>query len=127
MRRTLTSAARVATLVGCLILTSCATTSALHNFEKRGLASWYGPRHHGKKTASGEIFDMEKMTAAHRTLPFGTWVRVRSEIDGKEVRVRINDRGPYAGRRILDVSRAAAEQLGMLSRGELQVELSFDP
>ena len=127
MQRKLTFWFYVIASLSFLVLTSCATTSGHHDFEKRGLASWYGPGHQGKKTASGEIFDMNQMTAAHRTLAFGTWVRVRSEVDGKEARVRINDRGPYAGKRILDVSRAAAEKLGMLSRGELPVELRLDP
>ena len=97
----------------------------------RGVASWYGPRHHGKKTANGEIFDMNQMTAAHRSLPFGTWVRVKSlnsaPAGAKEVRVRINDRGPYSGGRIIDLSREAARRLDMLTRGELEVELFIEP
>lgn len=111
-------------LCGALLLASCA--SSPYRIENRGLASWYGPRHHGKPTASGEIFDMNKLTAAHRTLPFGTWVRVHSVSDGKEVRVRVNDRGPYSGGRIIDLSRESARQLGMLVRGEALVELSIE-
>lgn len=80
----------------------------------RGLASWYGPRFHGRRTASGERFDQHQLTAAHRTLPFGTIVRVRSLVNGRTVDVRINDRGPHIRRRVIDLSRAAAEALGLL-------------
>ena len=90
---------------------------------QRGGASWYGPGFHGKRTASGERYDMNAMTAAHRTLPFGTWVRVRSLVNGREVNVRITDRGPFVGTRVIDVSRSAAEALGMLSLGFKQVVL----
>lgn len=90
---------------------------------QRGHASWYGPGFNGRRTASGERFDMHAFTAAHRTLPFGTLVRVRSLVNGREVEVRITDRGPYSGNRIIDVSRAAAEELGMLGLGFKQVVL----
>ena len=90
---------------------------------QRGGASWYGPRFHGRRTASGERYDMHAFTAAHRTLPFGTLVRVRSLVNGREVDVRIIDRGPYSRGRIIDVSRAAAEELGMLSLGIKNVVL----
>ena len=80
----------------------------------RGLASWYGPRFHGRRTASGERFDQHQLTAAHRTLPFGTVVRVRSLVNGRTVDVRINDRGPHLRKRVIDLSRAAAEALGLL-------------
>ncbi len=90
---------------------------------QRGQASWYGPGFHGRKTASGERFDMNTMTAAHRTLPFGTLVRVRSLVTGKEIDVRVNDRGPYSGGRIIDLSRAAAEALGLLAIGVKDVLL----
>ena len=90
---------------------------------ERGGASWYGPGFHGRRTASGERFDMHALTAAHRTLPFGTLVRVHSLVNGREVDVRITDRGPYAHNRIIDVSRAAAEELGMLGMGFKQVVL----
>ncbi|CAN5672486.1 hypothetical protein BH10BDE1_BH10BDE1_16570 [soil metagenome] len=109
-----------------LALAACATSPKPGEFEKRGLASWYGPRHHGKKTANGETFDMNAMTAAHRTLAFNTWVTVRSVISGKSVKVRINDRGPYSGHRIIDLSREAAKRLGMISRGEEEVELTVE-
>jgi rare lipoprotein A len=83
----------------------------------RGIASWYGPRFHGRRTASGERFDMHALTAAHPSLPFGTVVRVRSLVNGREVEVRINDRGPHIQRRVIDLSRAAAKSLGLLDSG----------
>jgi len=92
---------------------------------ERGGASWYGIQFHQKKTANGERFDMGAMTAAHKTLPFNTRVCVRSLVNGKEVMVRINDRGPYASGRIIDLSRAAAEELGMIGLGIKQVALSI--
>ena len=90
---------------------------------QRGKASWYGPGFHGKRTASGERFDMEALTAAHRTLPFGTRIRVRNSQNGREVVVRINDRGPWARDRIIDLSKAAAAALGLLQAGEAPVVL----
>lgn len=89
----------------------------------RGKASWYGPRFHGRRTANGERYDMHAFTAAHKTLPFGTKLRVRSVHTGKEVVVRINDRGPYKHQRIIDLSRAAMVALGTLERGVTEVEL----
>ncbi|WP_309679924.1 septal ring lytic transglycosylase RlpA family protein [Polaromonas sp.] len=90
---------------------------------ERGGASWYGPGFHGRRTASGERFNMHDFTAAHRTLPFGTVVRIRSLVTGREVDVRINDRGPFSAGRVIDLSRAAAESLGMLGLGVKQVQL----
>lgn len=90
---------------------------------QRGGASWYGPGFHGRRTASGERYDMHAMTAAHRTLPFGTWVRVHSLVNGREVDVRITDRGPFIRSRVIDVSRGAAEALGMLGLGFKEVVL----
>lgn len=90
---------------------------------ERGGASWYGPGFHGRRTASGERFDMRGFTAAHRTLPFGTWVRVHSLVNGREVDVRITDRGPFIRSRVIDVSRGAAEALGMLGLGFKEVVL----
>ena len=89
----------------------------------RGRASWYGPGFHGKRTASGERFDMNDLTAAHRTLPFGTRVRVRNTQNGREVVVRINDRGPHISDRIIDLSKAAGAALGLLQAGEAPVVL----
>ena len=79
----------------------------------KGVASWYGPGFHGKKTANGERFNTNDLTAAHKTLPFGTKVRVTNEQTGKSVVVRINDRGPYAHGRVIDLSKAAAEAVGI--------------
>ena len=90
---------------------------------QRGGASWYGPGFHGRRTASGERYDMNAMTAAHRTLPFGTWVRVQSLVNGRQIDVRITDRGPFINSRVIDVSRAAAEALGMLGLGFKEVVL----
>jgi rare lipoprotein A len=88
---------------------------------QRGGASWYGPGFHGRRTASGERYDMNAMTAAHRTLPFGTWVRVNSLVNGREVDVRVTDRGPFSRSRVIDVSRGAAEALGMMGLGFKEV------
>ena len=85
--------------------------------EDRGVASWYGESFHGKQAANGELFDMEALTAAHRTLPLGSVVRVVNLSNGKHVHVRINDRGPYVNSRILDLSRGAAARLGMVEGG----------
>jgi rare lipoprotein A len=90
---------------------------------ERGRASWYGRRFQGRRTASGEPFDMRELTAAHKTLPFGTKVRVRSLRNGREVVVRINDRGPFTKGRVIDLSRAAIKALGLSARGVIQVEL----
>jgi rare lipoprotein A len=87
-------------------------------FVQRGIASWYGTKFHGRKTASGEIYDMEKFTAAHRTLPLGTYVKVkRTDGKGESIVVKVNDRGPFVDNRVIDLSRAAARQLDMLSEG----------
>src|SRR5258706_5874331 len=90
---------------------------------EQGFASWYGEPYHGQKAASGEIYDKEQLTAAHRTLPFGTRVRVRCLDSNKSVVVRVNDRGPYVESRIIDLSHSAATRLGMTDRGVLQVIL----
>ena len=82
-----------------------------------GIASWYGHPYHGRAAANGEIYDMEQMTAAHRTLPFNTWVRVRNLSNRKEVEVRITDRGPFIDGRIIDLSRAAARSIDLIGPG----------
>ena len=92
---------------------------------ERGGASWYGIQFHQRKTASGERFDMMAMTAAHKTLPFNTRVCVRSLVNGSEVLVRITDRGPYAQGRIIDLSRGAAERIGLIGLGIKQVALTI--
>lgn len=89
-----------------------------------GVASWYGPKFAGRRTASGEVFDPAEYTAAHRTLPFGSTVRVTTE-SGKSVVVRINDRGPFAKGRIIDVSQAAARDLGLIGPGHGSVTLAL--
>ena len=91
-----------------------------------GLASWYGGLHQGLVTASGEIFDMHRLTAAHRSLPLGTRLRVTNLENGRVVRVRVNDRGPYVLGRIVDLSREAARSLGMVERGVTLVRLDVD-
>ncbi len=88
-----------------------------------GIASWYGVPYHGRPSASGEIFDMEKLTAAHRALPFQTWVEVTNLSNGKQVDVRITDRGPFVHGRIIDLSMAAARELDMMRAGTAQVRL----
>jgi len=88
-----------------------------------GVASFYSEFHDGRRTASGEAFDMEALTAAHRTLPFGTRVKVTNLDNGRSVVVRINDRGPFVKKRIIDVSHAAAQQLKMVHRGTARVRL----
>jgi rare lipoprotein A len=90
---------------------------------QEGKASWYGREQHGKLTASGQRFDMYKLTAAHRKLPLGTTVRVTNLRNGRNVIVRINDRGPYGGRCIIDVSYAAARELDMLDAGIVPVRV----
>jgi rare lipoprotein A len=91
--------------------------------EEIGLASWYGAPHHGRRTASGEVFDMHQLTAAHRTLPFGTRVRVTNRDTGQSAELRINDRGPFVDGRILDVSYAAARLLGAIGPGTIPVRV----
>jgi len=84
---------------------------------QEGVVSWYGERFHNRPTASGELFDIADLTMAHPSLPFGTRVRVTNLRNGRSVVVRVNDRGPFVGSRIADLSQAAAASLGMLSRG----------
>lgn len=93
------------------------------NYGNVGLASYYGKAFHGRKTASGQIYNMNKLTAAHRRLPFGTKLRVINLKNNREVIVRINDRGPYKTGRIIDLSKAAARKLGMLRNGIVKVKI----
>ena len=109
------------------LLSSCAhypASKGTAHYRAKGKASWYGPGFAGRKTANGERFNPRALTAAHRTLPFGTKVRVTNLANGKSVVVRINDRGPYAGGRIIDLSKAAAGRIGMLKQGVARVEVS---
>ncbi len=119
-----------------LLLSSCALvpdpvyrssgltgSASVSGFRQRGTASYYGPGFHGKLTANGETFDMHAMTCAHLTLPFGTLLHVTNLDNGGEVVVRVNDRGPYVGGRIIDLARGAAEELGMIESGTAEVML----
>ena len=90
-----------------------------------GIASWYGHPYHGRPAANGEIYDMEGFTAAHRTLPFGTWVRVVNLTNDKSVDVRITDRGPFVENRIIDLSHAAAGVIGLIGPGVARVRLDI--
>ena len=121
---------RIALMFGLCLITGClghyhkippSETKATH----RGVASWYGPSFHGKTTANGESYDMWALTAAHKTLPFGTWVQVKKVDSGKTVTVRINDRGPFIKGRIIDLSYAAARELRMIGEGTAEVTLTI--
>lgn len=90
-------------------------------FVEEGVASWYGRDFHGRKTSNGEIYNMYAMTAAHKTLPLGTWVRVHNHSNGRQAVVRVNDRGPFVDGRIIDLSYAAAEKLGVVGPGTAPV------
>ena len=116
--------ALLALLGGCAraVSTGPPVTAALGR-EEVGMASWYGVPHHGRRTASGEVFDMHQLTAAHRTLPFGTRVLVVNRGTNQSAEVRINDRGPFVEGRILDVSYAAARLLGAIGPGTIPVRL----
>ncbi|POA17507.1 septal ring lytic transglycosylase RlpA family lipoprotein [Pseudomonas sp. FW300-N1A1] len=106
------------------LLAGCASYDVdPRGYDKTGVASYYGAKHHGKRTASGEPFDQYAMTAAHRQLPFGTRVKVTNLKNDKTVVVRINDRGPHTRGRLIDLSRAAADKLGMLRSGTARVHV----
>lgn len=92
-------------------------------FTQDGIASWYGQKFHGRKTSNGETYDMEEMTAAHKLLPFGTYVEVSNKDNGKKTVVRINDRGPFVDGRIIDLSKAAARKINMLGPGTARVHI----
>ncbi len=116
-RRRPTAACTVAALLVC---SACA--------RRTGDASWYGPGFHGRSTASGERYNMLDLTAAHRTLPFDSYVRVTNPANGRSLVVRINDRGPFVGRRIIDLSYTAAKILGIPKDGVMKVTLKvLDP
>lgn len=135
----LTSAPRAARRLGLLALLSVLAVGCGATREQRperpgktergrawgeGLASWYGGKFNGRKTASGEIFSSKRLTAAHRTLPFGTCVLVQNVANGRSVKVRINDRGPFTRGRVIDLSEAAARRLDFVSEGVARVRLS---
>lgn len=94
------------------------------DFHQRGIASWYGAKFHGRTTSNGEIYDMYSMTAAHKTLPFDTYVKIQNLKNGKQVKVRINDRGPFVRGRIIDISYQAAKKLGIVTAGTAPVEIT---
>ncbi|MDZ7683040.1 MAG: septal ring lytic transglycosylase RlpA family protein [Fodinibius sp.] len=104
-------------------MTSRAFSASKGQKIEEGMASWYGPNFHGKLTANGEKYDMYGLTAAHRTLPFNTVVKVKNLDNGESVQVRINDRGPYAKNRIIDLSKKAANKINMLGPGTARVSL----
>jgi rare lipoprotein A len=113
-------------VAACLLLAACARPPVRPvslGTAETGLASWYGQDFHGRRTSSGEIYDMRQLTAAHRELPLGTWVMVTNLDNGRSVEVRVNDRGPFVRDRILDVSYAAARLLGMIGPGVIPVRV----
>lgn len=104
------------------------TLNSSVGFTQRGIASWYGGKFHGRRTSSGETYDMYKMTAAHKELPLPTYVEVKNLENGRKVIVRVNDRGPFHGDRIIDLSYAAARKLEIIGKGTGYVEMyAFDP
>ena len=119
-----------ATLLAC---SGCATHARAHvppssrpariGLTETGIASWYGIPYDGRRTASGEIFDMQRLTAAHRTLPFNTWLEVTNLSNGKQVDVRITDRGPFIKGRIIDLSLGAAREIDMVREGIVRVRI----
>ena len=116
----------ICAIVLSLLFCGCAGSRASRKCRgacEQGRASWYGGHFHGRETASGEVYDKEALTAAHPRLPFGTVVRVTNQKNGWTVDVRINDRGPFAKGRIIDVSEAAARQLGMIGGGVVPVSV----
>src|SRR5271165_445629 len=125
----------IALLAGALLLSGCAhkkkharrvplpPSAVKPGYREDGIASWYGHPYHGRPAADGEIYDMEKMVAAHRTLPFDTWVRVYDLDNSKSVEVRIIDRGPFVDGRIIDLSHAAARAIDMVGPGLANVRL----
>ena len=108
-----------ATVLGCALGSTSAAAAEDAKPLQKGAASWYGPGFHGKRTANGEKFNTHALTAAHKSLPFGTEVRVTNEHTGSSVVVRINDRGPYAHGRVIDLSKAAAEAVGIAGVGKV--------
>jgi rare lipoprotein A len=118
MTKPSTALAITAVVLGCALGASLASAQDAKPLQG-GAASWYGPGFHGKRTANGERFNTHALTAAHKTLPFGTKLRVTNERTGKSVVVRINDRGPYAHGRVIDLSKAAAQAVGISGVGRV--------
>ncbi len=118
-----TLAAGVLAILAFIPLNSVASSDRNHSLQ--GTASYYGGKFHGRKTASGERFNKEALTAAHKTLPLGTQVRVTNLRNGESVNVKINDRGPYIKGRIIDLSKGAARELGMIKAGTARVKVEI--
>ena len=114
---------RIALACAAIVFSGVAGASSVAEAKplKRGVASWYGPGFHGRRTASGETFNINALTAAHRSLPFGTRVRVTNERTGRSVVVRINDRGPFAHGRVIDLSKASAQAVGLSGVGSVSL------
>jgi rare lipoprotein A len=106
-------------LLICLLFAACKTV------KENGVASYYADKFDGRKTASGAVFRQNKLTAAHRTLPFGTKVKVKNLSNGKTVKVTVNDRGPFVQGRTIDLSKKAAQKIGMVQKGVAQVQLKY--
>jgi rare lipoprotein A len=111
-------------IIGLAVAVFC---SAQESFHEEGLASWYGDEFDGQNTASGETFDSSQFTAAHPTLPFGTLLIITNQYNRKQVTVRVNDRGPFVSTRILDLSKAAAEQIDMIAAGTASITADLAP
>jgi rare lipoprotein A len=107
------------------LLASCSRKAYTGNGSETGLASYYSESYNGKKTANGEIFHSSEMTAAHKKLPFGTKVKVTNLDNGKTIKVRVNDRGPFVSGRIIDLTRTAAKKLDMLAAGVAKVKIRY--
>jgi rare lipoprotein A len=95
-----------------------------HGFVQAGIASWYGKQFHGRKTSNGEVYNMYEMTAAHKTLPMNTWVRVHNLENDRRIVVRINDRGPFVRGRIIDLSYTGANRIGIVEKGTAKVKIT---
>ncbi len=119
----------VMTLLSLALIVFCCGEAQARKAVKQfsGKVSWYGKKFHGRKTASGEKFDMNDLTCAHRTLPFGTKILIENPKNGKSVVVKVNDRGPYAKGRVIDLSRGAAKKLGTLLGGVAYVDCTVLP
>ncbi len=128
----------LAVLLACLFVAACGSRQTTRvklpppinprvGWTQVGIASWYGPPFHGRPASNGEIYDMNELTAAHKRLPFDSWLRVKNLSNGKTTQVRITDRGPFVGKRIIDLSKAAAADIGMLGSGVTKVRLTLIP
>jgi peptidoglycan lytic transglycosylase len=119
--------AALGTASGCASTRPASASASWSAFVQEGWASYYGSAHQGRRTASGERFDERRLTAAHRSLPFGTMVRVTNLDNGRSVTVTITDRGPFKKHRVIDVSSRAARELGFLRAGTARVRIEADP